>query len=383
MTDYTIADPEFLERVSKVQQMMAESDIDTLLAFSTEAEPAYVRYLADCWPNFETAGVLVPASGDPVLLIGPESLTYASARSRIARITQLEDFRESSQPEYPGTRLPTWQDVFAETGTRRLGIAGWHMFPYAIHANIVAALGSEAVVPADAVMRRVMVLKTEAELACLRESARISELGLQAVLERIEPGLTEAQVVGAATAAMLENGAEATGYSIWCCSGPNSTQAISRPTHRRIQTGEFVHIQIGAKVAGYSTSIARPVVLGSCSDEMREFLEVGCQAENMTIDLMRAGTLAADVARQVHGWITEQGYGDTILYGPAHGSGQMECEWPFIETSTEVALQPNMTFQVDVFLAKPDMGFRWEDAIIVRDGPAEELSSLRREVLIL
>jgi Xaa-Pro aminopeptidase len=238
-------------------------------------------------------------------------------------------------------------------------------------------------VPADDVMRSVMVIKSEAEIRCLRESGRISELALQAVLDEIKPGMTEVQVVGIATAAMLANGAESTGYPLWCCSGPNSNQAISRATHRQIGRGEIVHLQLGAKVAGYSTSIARPVVFGPCDAELRRFLLVGWQAEQMTIELMRAGHRASDVARAVHGWIAEQGYGETVLYGPAHGCGQMECEWPFVETSTDLVFQPGMTFEVDVFMAKPQMGFRWEDAIVVRNGPAEELSSLRREVLVL
>jgi Xaa-Pro aminopeptidase len=383
MNQHVIAASEFKERAARVQQRMAENGIDLLLAFSTEAEPAYVRYLSDYWPSFETAGVLVPVDGSPALLIGPESLTYGKARSKIDRILQLEDFRESSQPEYPGTTLPTWADIFDQFPVERLGIAGWHMFPHAIYENIRDAARSAEIIEGDHVMRSVMIKKSAAEINCLRESARLSEIGLQAILDQIKPGLTEIQVAAIGTAAMLAHGAEATGYPVWCCSGPNTVQAISRPTHRKIGEGEIIHVQIGAKVAGYSTSIGRPIVLGFCPDKMRRFLQVGCQAANLTIELMQSGTVASTVAQRVHGWITEQGYGDTILYGPAHGNGQMECEWPFIETSCEVVLESNMTFQVDVFLAKPDMGFRWEDAIVVCEGAAEELSSLRREVIVI
>lgn len=195
--------------------------------------------------------------------------------------------------------------------------------------------------------------------------------------------MTEAQLVGIAAGAMLAGGAEATGYPIWCCSGPNSTQAISRPTHRRVKTGEIIHFSIGAKVAGYSASIGRPVVLGKCPDPMRKFMQVGLDAMNMTIDLMRAGTPAATVATKVHDWIRAQGYGHAILYGPAHGCGQMECEYPFLETSSTFTLTENMAFMVDMFLAEKQHGFRWEDGVIVRNGPAEELSHYKRQINIV
>jgi hypothetical protein len=38
---------------------------------------------------------------------------------------------------------------------------------------------------------------------------------------------------------------------------------------------------------------------------------------------------------------------------------------------------------VDVFLAKNDRGFRWEDGVIIKDGKAEELSNYKRQINIL
>lgn len=378
-----ISDQEFAERIQRTQAAVVEAGLDAILVFSSESEPAMVRYYSDYWPSFETTAVLIPAKGEPALLIGPESLATATARTKIKKVIQLMDFRESSQPDYPGSKLPTWADVFNEYPIDKLGIAGWHMFPHAIFCNLEKGFKGSKIVNADAVIRPLMIAKSDAELDCLREAARISEIGLQAILDNIKPGMTEVQIVGLATAAMLNNGAETTGYPVWCCSGPNSRQAISRPTHRPVQTGEIIQICIGAKVAGYSGSIGRPLVLGSCDDKLRKFLEVGREAEELTISLLRTGTPASEVAKKVHGYITDQGYGDTILYGPAHGCGQMECEYPFIETSSTFDLEENMTFNVDVFLSDNKQGFRWEDAVIVKRDKPEELSSLAREVTVI
>jgi Xaa-Pro aminopeptidase len=377
------SDMEFKSRIDKVQKILKNDTLDAVLVFSTESEPAGVRYFADYWPSFETTGVLIPREGAPSLLIGPESMTYSRAHSKLENIIRMKDFRESSQPDYPGTKLTTWQDLLSQYRIGKLGIAGWHMFPYSIMKNIADVIGQNNISDADELIRQVTLRKSPAEQECLRQAAKISELGFKAVLENIRPGMTEIQLAGIATAAMLSSGAEATGYPIWCCSGPNSIQAISRPTHRKVQTGEIIHFSVGAKVDGYSASIGRPIVLGKCPEETKRFLQVGLDAENMTIGLMRAGTLASDVAKKVHGYITEKGYGHAILYGPAHGCGQMECEFPFVETSSTLTLEENMTFMVDVFLGEKNMGFRWEDGIIIRNGAAEELSSYKRQLNIL
>ena len=376
---------EFVERTHRAQAVLAKTDLDAFLVFSTESEPAGVRYFSDYWPSFETAGVLIPREGEAALIIGPESLTFASSRSKLSNIIQTMDFRESSQPDYPGSSHPDWKAIMGNYKVRKLGITGFHMFPYTIMMNLAQALGGmENIVNADAILRPVTMKKSPLELECLRRSARISEIGFKAVLEALRPGMTEVELCGIATAAMLANGAEATGYPVWCCSGPNSDQAISRPSLRKVQTSEIIHFSIGAKVEGYSSSIGRPVVLGKCPDEIRNFMQVGLDALNMTFDSMRAGVPAASVAKKVHGYIIDKGYGDAILYGPAHGCGQMECEYPFLETSSDYILEENMTFMGDVFLHRNNMGFRWEDGLIVKaDGPAEELSSYARQINIL
>lgn len=376
---------EFSRRVEAAQGVVRRAGLDAVLVFSTESEPAAVRYFADYWPSFETAAVLIPAEGAPALIIGPESLTYASSRSRISRIIQMMEFRESSQPDYPGSKLPVWADVVAEYRLRRIGLANWFLFPYQMMVDLAAAMGGmDKIVPADDLIRPIYMKKSAEEIACLRAAAVASEAGFKAVLENIRPGMTEAELCGIATAAMTAAGAESTGYPVWCCSGPNSDQAISRPTMRKVQCGEIIHFSIGAKVEGYSASIGRPVVLGSCPDEIRKFMQVGLDAANLTFEVMRAGVRSGDAAKQVHDFIRAKGYGDAILYGPAHGCGQMECEYPFLETSSEYVLEADMTFMQDMFLHRGGMGFRWEDGLLVRaSGAAEMLSSYGRAINIL
>jgi len=189
-----ISNEEFRQRVEKTALLMAEEKLDLLLAFSTESEPANVRYYSDYWPSFETAAVLIAPGKNPALLIGPESLTYASGRSKIERIIRLMDFRESSQPNYPDSKLPSWRDIFAEFPARRIGIAGWHMFPQAIYANLVEAAPGAEIVNADAVVRQLMIRKSPAELDCLRAAAKISEQGLRAILSEIKPEIGRAHV---------------------------------------------------------------------------------------------------------------------------------------------------------------------------------------------
>jgi Xaa-Pro aminopeptidase len=377
---------DFSQRIEAAREIVKKNRLDAIVVFSTECEPAQVRYFSDYWPSFETAAVLIPAKGDPALIIGPESLTYASMRTKIPEIIQIMDFRESSQPDYPGSKLPKWTDVVKRYNLKKIGLSGYFLFPYVMMTSLAKAIGGlKNIVPADEMMRPLYMKKLPCEIRCLKAAAKASEAGFKAILDAIKPGMSEAELCGIATKAMTAAGAETTGYPIWCCSGPNSCQAISRPTMRKVKRGEIIHFSIGAKVEGYSASIGRPVVLGKCPKATLDFLQVGLDAANMTFDEMRAGRKAGDVAKKIHQYVIDKGYGDTLLYGPCHGTGQMECEYPFLETSSTYTLEAGMTFMQDMFMHRGVKdGFRWEDGLLVKEkGPAQMLSSYGRKINIL
>ena len=82
---WSIPDSEFKQRIGRFQANIRAAGLDAALVHGNEADFANVRFLSEYWPTFEAAGVFVPADGTPVLIIGPESVTYAQGRSKIPR----------------------------------------------------------------------------------------------------------------------------------------------------------------------------------------------------------------------------------------------------------------------------------------------------------
>ncbi|PKO21887.1 MAG: hypothetical protein CVU38_12300 [Chloroflexi bacterium HGW-Chloroflexi-1] len=378
---------EFHERIRRVQAELAHRGLDALLTFGSEAEPQFVRYLSDHWPAFESAGVLIPVEGEPILLIGPESLTYAQVRSKIPKIRQILEYRESSEPEYPGKPLDSFTSVFDEVSggksVRRLGVVGYPITPVPVYEGIRAAMASGEIVRADDILIGMRMVKSANELVLLREAFRISEKAIEAVLNRIKPGMMEVEVVGIAQEVLYRHGAEYEGHPLYVLSGRNSANAIGRPTLKKLVEGEVIQLNFGARYGGYSSSVGRPVLLGHMPADVRGLLQMGLDAANKTMELIKAGVEAHQVAQTVHDFITARGYGPNILYGPCHGIGLMECEHPWMETNSEYVLQENYTFQVDSFLYTPQYGARWEDGIRVTADGVEQLSTYRRELIVI
>ena len=384
-----IPDSEFRQRVEKVQAIMAQEGFDILLSYGNEAEPQFVRYFSDYWPSFETAGVLIPKTGKPLLLIGPESFTYASDRSRIPDIRLLKAFRESSEPEYPGKPLDTFTTVFHEclgdAPIHRIGVAGLPLLTVGIYQALQESLqeyGNVTVEKADHVVSAIRMIKTENELACMRKAAEITRKTMDYVIENIHVGMTESQVVGLALGKMHELGAERESYPLWVLTGTGSDQAISRPRHKVIQPGDMTFLQIGARYEGYASTIGRPVVFGKATDAQKRLIEAGYTIQEDMLSFVKAGIPARDVAIRHKELVKKLGLEDHYLYGPFHGNGLMEGEAPWIETDSTDLLQENMTFCSDVFLGSHEtkIGLRIEDVIRITADGCENLTNYPRKL---
>ncbi len=384
-----IPDVEFKERAKKVQEAMKKEGYDFILSYGNEAEPQYVRYFSNYWPSFETAGVLIAQEGDPILLIGPESMTYASDRSKIAEIRRVKAFRESSEPEYPGHVLDTFNSVMKEMigdkKVTRFGVAGLPLMTIGVYEALAESLkvyGDVKIEKADEIVNKIRMNKTENELNCMRAAAKITAQTFDYVLENIKVGMTEQQVAGLALGKMHELGAERESYPVWVLTGKGSNQAISRPRNKKIEKGDMTFIQIGARVDGYASTIGRPVVFGKATPEQKELIEVGYKAQERAIGMLKAGVPACEIAKAHVEYVTEMGYGDWLLYGPFHGNGTMEGEAPWIETSADFLLEENMSFCADIFLGskEKEIGLRMEDVVVVTKDGCENLTNYPREL---
>ena len=112
MQRVTIPEPEYRERVRKAAKLARDRGLDVLIVNSNEADYSNVRYFSNFWPLFETAGVAITPEGKSALMVGPESLKYASDRSMIPDVFQMMEYRESADPSYPELKASTYADVF-------------------------------------------------------------------------------------------------------------------------------------------------------------------------------------------------------------------------------------------------------------------------------
>ncbi|MBT9142522.1 MAG: Xaa-Pro dipeptidase [Syntrophomonadaceae bacterium] len=379
-----LPDREFKVRRQKVQEEVKKRGLDLLLAHSNEADFANVRYLSDYWPIFESAGVLVPAEGEPVLLIGPESETFARDRSRIKKIYKLVEYRESAEPDYPDIKVSTFESIFKEVlpgkKIKKIGLSGYQIFPLPIYESVKKAAPEAEIVKND-IVADLRIIKSPAELEMLRESFRISEIALKNTIKQLKPSMTELQVVGIIEKEFYSLGAEYEAHPQYVLAGRSSTHAIGRPGYQKLGRKNLIQLDVGARVAGYSGSVGRPVCIGKMPPEMRRLVRIGLEIHLKTMEWIKAGIIAKDVTRKFFEYAEKMDVRQNVLYGPCHGLGMIEVERPWMESHSNYHLQENMTFQVDTFLYNQEFGLRWENGIRVTKNGVEAFSDILQKII--
>ena len=364
---------EFKQRVANAAKLVQQKGLDVLVVNGSEADYADTRYFSNVWPVFERVGVAIAANGEYTLMVGPESQVFAGDFSWMDKIAVVYQYRESANPAYPELKSETFKDVFTKMGVTgeniKIGVAA------KLNTNCVQFEGIRECYPkasiewADDIMLALRRIKSDNEIACIREAARITDLATKAVMAELKPGKTELELVGVAQKCIYENGAEYEGLPMYCFAEKSTRHAISRSSYKVIQEGDIVQLNLSAKICGYSPSIGLPVCCGKLSPEKRELVQFGLDAHYWTEEHLKPGILASQVAKDFIKFYEEHGKRANYFYGPCHGTGLIEVEAPCMETSSDYELQPNMTFQIDTFVTSPTFGLRWEKPIaITKDG---------------
>ena len=373
-----IPDYEYKERVTRAAAILQREGLDALIVNGNEADYANPRYFSGFWPLFERAGVAIAANGDAALMVGPESAVFGADRNKLDKTFVLTAYREGADPAYPELKPDTFHDVFKSIGVSgehlRIGIASFLDTSVTIYNAIRDAFPKAELIDAGKIMVELRKIKSENELACLREGYRIADLATQQVMKEIRPGMTELQMVGVAQRVVYENGAEYEGLPMYVFSEASTRHAISRSSYREFQKGDIVQLNLSAKIDGYSAAIGYPICLGKLEGQRRDIVQFCRQAHAWTEKQVKAGVEACDIAKRFYKLFVDNGYEKNYVYGPLHGTGIIEVEAPWCETSSDYILQPNMCYQVDTYISGDTFGVRWEKGIAVKEGGYELLS---------
>lgn len=177
-------------------------------------------------------------------------------------------------------------------------------------------------------------VKTEEEIALLRESCRIVKECLDFVGERICAGMTTEQVNELVHRFIEANGAQPSclgyyGYPAAACVSVNEVVVHGIPDNRVLCEGDIVSVDLCAYKNGFHGDGARTFCIGEVSAEKKKLVEVTKECFFRGIEGLKAGTPLYDVGFKIQQYAQDNGFSVIRAY-TGHGIGREMHEDPAV-----------------------------------------------------
>jgi Xaa-Pro aminopeptidase len=374
---------EYEDRWTRVHEALAAGGFETAVVFGrgggTTDNCGDVLYLSNhyaisggmdsaIWSARSFTGVIMQVGHPPQLHIDEPEARYD--------LVAIDDVRSSNHPFESVAR------TLVERGIKgRVALVGTHFIPVKYYRQLEQVAPCIEWVAADDLVRSVRRIKSPREIDCYRVAGETATHGMNVLMKGLVSGLSEREAAGEAAREVIRRGGriqmigtnhgETLGFDQRF---PLTGYSGDVPAMGDIVTGT-IH---GALFQGYYLDPGRTGVRGPANARQRRLIEAASAIVHRLSDLMRPGVKLLDVAAEGDRMTAD--FGGSIspimknfpFYG--HGIG-LGFELPRISTTMSTpqdAVETNMVFGIEAFLAEDGVGAAfYEDIIIIGENENE------------
>ncbi len=247
-----------------------------------------------------------------------------------------------------------------------------------------AALGAQEMIAMKNLPETLRMIKEPCEIEAIEKAAAITDQTFTWVLNHAKVGMSELELALDMFVHMKKLGADETAFSSIIASGPNSSLPHAEPSDRKIQPGDLLTLDFGAKWGGYCSDFTRTIAFGKVDPELRKIYDIVLEAQLCALDALSAGKMGKEVDAVARGVIAGAGYGGRFGHGLGHGVGRMIHENPRLSLKGDAVLKAGMIVTVEPGIYLPGKGgVRIEDLCLVTEGGHKNLSASSKEYIEL
>jgi Xaa-Pro aminopeptidase len=278
--------------------------------------------------------VLLPLKGEPTLVFPAEARWIGDKAKPWVR--------DQVWPAVPGQWL---RERAQNQGWKRVGVYGMN-FIMAVRDYRELAQGPFELVPFDVPFDMARAVKSEEELAEVRDAMDIILDGFWALVEAYKPGKTEAEIMAPAVERFFARGAGPRMMNILLSGEHGEAEASFKvPGNRVVRADDLLLYSLEITgVGGYWVEFSRALISGQPSPRTQAMADAYPEALEAARKLMRDGEMASTVHRAVADTFARHGFALGHLSG--HSIGATMIEHPAIGAKAEVPLRENMIFSL-------------------------------------
>lgn len=253
----------------------------------------------------------------------------------------------------------------------------------ALHRKWAEKMPQVTLVPAEDPIGKLRAVKSDAEVTKIRAACRLADACLEHLQPLIRPGVTENELAFEVELFFRRNGATCA-FTPIVVSGARSARPHGTPSDKKLERGDFVTFDIGARLDHYNSDITRTFVVGEATPRHREVYGQVLKAQQAAIAALLPGAQGKEIdglARQI---LDEIGLAQYFGHGLGHGLGALVHDSGRLSQAVEQSILVGQIWTIEPGVYIDGFGgVRIEDDVLVTaDGP-EILTHFPKELIDL
>jgi len=380
---------EYEGRLLKIRQEMSRRGLDLLLVNDVANQHYVTAY--DGWSFYTPQLVIVPLQDEPVWI----GRAMDAAGGRLTAWMKPENvlgFPED-HVQHPDRHPMDWMGRWIcdkGWGRGRVGVEleAYYYSPKA-HARLVQALPGASIVDADLLVNWVRAVKSPAEIAYLRNAARLAEAAMRTAHEVIAPGVRECDAIAAIQRSQYASqpgfAGDITALPPTILAGEHASAPHLMWSDRRFAPGETIALELAGACRRYTAGLARTMQLGSKPGRVADLERAVIEGMDAVLAAAKPGVRAHDVeaawraAIARHGLRKESrsGYSIGVAYPPDWGEHTIS-----LRQGDETVLEPGHVLHAILGMWMEGWGIEISETVLISAAGCETLTSFPREIFV-
>lgn len=350
-------------KIKCLREKMKLLEIDGMII----SNPINIEYITGVYAE----GTLIINDKDNIFITDARYIEDVNSTITISDEINVRDQANISENEY----------ISFFANCPRVGIEE-NYISYSKYQNLVRIYRLKEAVETNNLIEKMRTIKDDNEIAKIRRACEITDNCFTHLLEYIKVGMTERQIAFEIEKYFIENSANGLAFDTIVASGENSSKPHAVPTNRKIQSGDNITIDFGAKYKGYCSDMTRTIFVGSVSDEVRNLYNFILEGQLRATNKIKDGVDGKSVARGVQ--IEYNARNFELIHALGHGVGLEVHELPYLSYRSSQILKENMVVTNEPGIYVPEkIGIRIEDTILVNKLESEVLTKSSKELIVI
>jgi Xaa-Pro dipeptidase len=256
--------------------------------------------------------------------------------------------------------------------------------------RVEAALNGFCIlVEASDLVTRLRAVKSEAEIAYVREAARLADVALDRAVERAAPGAFEGDVLAALQGAIFEGGGDFPANEVIIGSGPRALLFRYCAGMRRMDPIDQLSLEWAGSYRHYHAAMMRTLCVGEASSYQRHLFSVVREALEEMTEALSPGRPVGEVDDAHRRVLDAAGLKEHRYAACGYSLGTTFSpnwmDWPMLFSGNTAPAEPGMVFFLHCIVADSDRGVAMSlgRTCLVTDAGREVLSARPLELIVV